>query len=48
MKKIKLAVFAAVALTFGLGEMPPAGPNRPGRSDSGQKPINVGEIDWPE
>ena len=30
------------------GEMPPAGPNRPGRSDSGQKPINVGEIDWPE
>ena len=27
MKKIKLAVFAAVALTFGLGEMPPAGQN---------------------
>lgn len=27
MKKLKLAVFAAVALAFGLGEMPPAGQN---------------------
>ena len=27
MKKTKLAVFAAVALAFGIGEMPPAGQN---------------------
>jgi len=30
------------------GEMPPAGPNRPGRSDSGQRAIQVNEIDWPQ
>lgn len=29
------------------GEMPPPGPNRAGRSDSGQKSIKVNEIDWP-
>ncbi len=30
------------------GELPPAGPNRPGRPDAGQNPIKVTEIDWPE
>jgi hypothetical protein len=29
------------------GEMPPAGPNRPGRTDAGQSKIKVTEIDWP-
>ncbi|MFM8270397.1 MAG: hypothetical protein ACKN9V_09440 [Pseudomonadota bacterium] len=29
------------------GEMPPPGPNRPGRTDSGKNSIKVTEIDWP-
>jgi len=28
------------------GEMPPPGPNRPGRTDSGKKTIKVTEIEW--
>lgn len=28
------------------GELPPGGPNRPGRTDSGQKKIKITEIDW--
>lgn len=31
----------------GRGELPPAGPNRPGRSDSGSQDIEINEIDWP-
>lgn len=29
------------------GELPPGGPNRPGRSDSGQRKIKITEINWP-
>lgn len=32
---------------FPRGEMPPAGPNRPGRTDGGHNKIKVTEIDWP-
>jgi hypothetical protein len=37
-----------VEIFFPKGEMPPPGPNRPGRSDSGEKPIKISEIEWPE
>lgn len=37
-----------VEVFFPKGEIPPPGPNRPGRTDSGQKPIKINEIDWPE
>lgn len=37
-----------VEIFFPRGEMPPPGPNRPGRTDSGQKSIKITEIEWPE
>lgn len=29
------------------GELPPPGPNRPGRTDSGKNHVKITEIDWP-
>lgn len=37
-----------VELFFPKGELPPPGPNRPGRPDSGQKLIKINEVDWPD
>jgi hypothetical protein len=37
-----------VELFVAKGELPPPGPNRPGRTDSGKTSIKVTEIDWAE
>jgi hypothetical protein len=37
-----------VELFFPKGEIPPPGPNRPGRTDSGEKTIKINEVEWPE
>ena len=37
-----------VEIFFPKGEMPPPGPNRPGRPNGGKTSIKISEIDWPE